>query len=160
MLRAVPDADHSPPDADPSPPDADPSPHADVRDAAHAYEAALVTGDVAAATAWFSTDPGVSRFGPDGLQVGPAEVAAARAAQSAQPEPVWLVDDVRSLGDDIALHLAVLDRDGVTIQRTQVWQRGHDGWRIAHAHVTRLPTTTTQPMRSGVRADLAGEHPR
>lgn len=110
----------------------------EVAAAAHAYEAALVAGDVAAATAWFETASDVSRFGPDGAQLGPAAVAAARAAQGPQPEPRWLLDEVRPLGPGLALHLAVLDRGAAHIQRTQVWRAGPGGWRIAHAHVARL----------------------
>lgn len=110
----------------------------EVAAAAHAYEAALVAGDVAAATAWFETASDVSRFGADGAQLGPAAVAAARAAQGPQPEPEWLLDEVRELGPGLALHLAVLARGDVQVQRTQVWRRGVDGWQIAHAHVARL----------------------
>lgn len=115
---------------------------ADVRAAAHAYEAALVAGDVAAATAWFESCSDVSRFGPDGAQLGPVAVAAARAAQGPQPEPAWLLDEVRTVAPDVALHLAVLERGEVSVQRTQVWRRGDDGWRIAHAHVARIPGPT------------------
>lgn len=110
-----------------------------VRMAAHAYEAALTTGDAGAATGWFESAAEVSRFGPDGAQLGPAAVAAARAAQRPTPEPMWLVDEVRSIGAGVALHLAVLQRGDSTIQRTQVWRHGDDGWRIAHAHVSRVP---------------------
>lgn len=112
--------------------------HAEVAAAAHAYEAALVAGDVGAATAWFEGADDVSRFGPDGAQLGPAAVAAARAAQGPQPEPAWLLDEVRPLGPGLALHLAVLARGDVHVQRTQVWRQGRDGWRITHAHVARL----------------------
>lgn len=113
-----------------------------VRSAVHAYEDALVAGDVAAATGFFETGADVSRFGPDGAQLGPAAVGAARAAQGPQPPPGWILDEIRTLSSDIVLHLAVLDRDGIAILRSQVWRRGEKGWRIAHAHVTR----STEPV--------------
>lgn len=113
----------------------------EVQSAARLYEAALVAGDVEAATAAFLPGDPVSRFGPDGEAFGPAEVAGARAAQASAPEPVWLHEEVRVLGDDVALHLALLDRGGALVQRTQVWVATDDGWRIGHAHVSRRATS-------------------
>ena len=116
-----------------------------VRFAAHSYEDALVAGDVAAATAWFESEDDVSRFGPDGVQLGPAAVAAARASQAPQLAPIWILDEARSLGPDIVIHLAVLRRGDAWIQRSQVWRRGAAGWRIAHAHVAKtLEPATVQ----------------
>lgn len=105
---------------------------------AHRYEDALVAGDTDAAAAWFDTDDAVSRFGPEGSQVGPAEVSALRAGSAAVAAPVWLDERVVTLGDGVALHLAVLRRGDVTMQRSQVWVDRPQGWRILHAHVSRL----------------------
>lgn len=109
----------------------------DVLDAAHAYEDALVSGDTAAAAAWFEGGPAVSRFGPEGAQFGAEQVGALRASTAPVAAPAWLHDEVQMLSTGVATHLAVLDRGGVTIQRTQIWRCGPDGWRIAHAHVSR-----------------------
>jgi hypothetical protein len=109
----------------------------EVHDAAHAYEAALVSGDTAAAAAWFEDGTEVSRFGPEGAQFGAAEVRALRAATAPVAAPTWVHDDVRLLAPGVATHLAVLHRGGAVIQRTQIWRHGDGGWRIAHAHVSR-----------------------
>ena len=104
--------------------------------AAHAYEDALAAGDTAAATGFFDTEPTTSRFGPDGSQLDLAAVRALRASSAPTPVATWLHDEARPLADGVVLHLAVLERGGRTIQRTQVWVRRTDGWRIAHAHVS------------------------
>lgn len=114
-----------------------------IRRAAHDYEAALVSGDTASAAGWFCDAEPVSRFGPEGQQLGVAAVVGLRQSTEPMPEPTWLHDEVRMLGSDAALHLAVLDRGGFHIQRTQVWQRGASGWRISHAHVSRLAGVTS-----------------
>jgi len=108
-----------------------------VRAAAHAYEQALVDGDSAAAVGWFDDDPTVSRFGPEGAQHGPEQVAALRAATAPAAAAVWLDERATELADGVVLHLAELVRGDVTIQRTQVWRRRPAGWRIVHAHVSR-----------------------
>jgi hypothetical protein len=109
-----------------------------VRAAAHAYERALVDGDTAAAAGWFAGDDDISRFGPEGSQFGRDEVAALRASTAAVAAPEWLYEDVRPLAGGVVLHLALLQRGSTRIQRSQVWVRRDDGWRITHAHVSRL----------------------
>ena len=110
--------------------------------AAHAYEDALAAGDTTAASGFFDDDPRTSRFGPEGAQLDLAQVQALRASTAATPPAVWLHDSVRSVGPGVALHLAILDRGGATLQRTQVWIQRPNGWRIAHAHVARLAPTS------------------
>jgi hypothetical protein len=109
----------------------------DVSAAAHAYEQALVDGDTAAATAWFDDSPDVSRFGPEGAQYGPAQVAALRAATAPTAPATWRHEAVTPLAADVALHTCELDRGTTTVQRSQVWRRTGAGWRIVHAHVSR-----------------------
>ncbi|MCU1396792.1 MAG: oxalurate catabolism protein HpxZ [Ilumatobacteraceae bacterium] len=106
--------------------------------AAHAYEDALTAGDTAAATAWFDDEPATSRFGPEGAQLDLEQVRALRKATAPTPPPVWLHDAVRLVGPGVGLHLALFDRGGATMQRTQVWVLRPGGWRITHAHVARL----------------------
>ena len=125
-----------------------------IRAAVHDYDDALAVGDAPRATAWFAveaadgdtmTDGGrwVSRFGPTGEQYGAEQIAAARAAQSATGPADRIHDDVVTLGTDTALHLAVLRRGGADVQRTQVWRRCADGWRIVHAHVSQRPAVAS-----------------
>lgn len=109
-----------------------------VTDCAHRYEDALVAGDTASAAAWFDGNAAVSRFGPEGSQFGPAEVSALRATTGPVAAPVWLDERVVALSDGAVLHLAVLRRGEITIQRSQVWVDRPHGWRILHAHVSRL----------------------
>ena len=103
---------------------------------AHAYEDALAAGDGEAAMAFFDTAPDTSRFGPDGSQLDVEAVRAMRTSAAATPPATWLHESERELAPGVVLHLAVLARGGRTIQRTQVWVRRPDGWRIAHAHVS------------------------
>ena len=118
-------------------PDLDTSVAADVSAAAHAYEQALVDGDTAAAGAWFDDADDVSRFGPEGAQHGPDQVAALRAATAPVAPATWRHEAVTVLADGVALHVAELERGATTIQRTQIWRRTAVGWRILHAHVSR-----------------------
>lgn len=115
----------------------DPTPaEAEVLAAARAYEAALASGDTEAASAWFDDDACTSRFGPDGSQLDRDQVLALRASSAPTPDATWLHERARQLGDDVVLHIALLDRGGSTVQRTQAWVRRPAGWRIVHAHVS------------------------
>jgi hypothetical protein len=120
---------------------AEPAADTDLQDVLHAardYEATLASGDGAAAFGYFDTAPATSRFGPDGEQLDRDAVARLRATAPATAPAEWRHESARPLGPDHVLHLAVLERDGATIQRSQVWRRTADGWRIAHAHVSAL----------------------
>ncbi|QXC61056.1 nuclear transport factor 2 family protein [Aquihabitans sp. G128] len=110
--------------------------------ATHAYEDALAAGDGVGAAAFFDDQPDTSRFGPEGAQLDLAAVRALRAATGATPPATWRHDAIRPLSPATALHLAVLERGGATIHRTQVWARRPDGWRIVHAHVSRLAASS------------------
>jgi len=103
---------------------------------AHAYEDALVSGDVDAASAWFDVDPSVSRFGQEGEQLGWDSIALARSQIRRAAPAVWLHEHCRHLGGPSFLHVAVLQRGDVLVRRTQIWQRRGDQWRITHAHVS------------------------
>jgi len=103
---------------------------------ARAYEDALVSGDVAAASAFFDVDPGVSRFGQEGEQFGWGSVAQARALVLRAEPAVWLHERCQHLSGSSYVHLAVLQRGDVMVRRTQIWQRRGDQWRITHAHVS------------------------
>ena len=104
--------------------------------AAHDYEHALAAGDGAGALAFFDDAPETSRFGPEGAQLDHDAVARVRGSSVATAHAVWHHEFTRSLGPDAVLHVAVLERGGTTVQRTQVWRRTLEGWRIVHAHVS------------------------
>ncbi|HEY3672142.1 MAG TPA: AtzH-like domain-containing protein [Acidimicrobiia bacterium] len=127
--------------AEPAIPTGEPAADADLDAVLHAardYEHALAAGDGAGAFAYFDTAPDTSRFGPDGDQLDREAVARMRATAPATAPAEWHHESARPLGPDHVLHLALLERGGATIQRTQVWHRTADGWRIAHAHVSAL----------------------
>lgn len=104
--------------------------------AAHAYEDALVSGD--GASGFFDDDVATSRFGPEGPQYDRRSVIALRAETAPKPVATWLHERVRPIGPDSVLHIAVLRRAGIVVQRTQLWVRSADQWRIAHAHVSEV----------------------
>jgi hypothetical protein len=109
-----------------------------VLQAARDYEDALGSGDGVAALGFFDDAPDTSRFGPEGAQLDRDAVARLRASAPTTAAAAWRHESARALGPDHVLHLAVLERGGATIQRTQVWHRTESGWRIAHAHVAAL----------------------
>jgi amidase len=104
--------------------------------AAHRYELALASGDGAAALACFDPAADTSRFGPEGAQLDHDAVTRLRTGSAPTPPATWTHESTRALGPDAVLHLAVLERGGATVQRTQIWRRTDDGWRIVHAHVS------------------------
>lgn len=124
-----------------------------VTDAVRDYEQALVRGDAARATAWFTAT--AVRFGPDGEQRGIEEVGAMRSGSTPVAEPEWLAEEVHPLGPDAVLHSCVLRRGTVIVRRTQVWQREADGWRILHAHVSSPAPTAPAAASTPVAPDRA-----
>jgi len=104
--------------------------------AAHEYEQALAAGDGAAALAFFDDAAETSRFGPEGAQLDRDAVVHLRTSSAPTPPASWRHESARPLGPDAVLHLAVLERGGATVQRTQIWRRTGDGWRMVHAHVS------------------------
>jgi hypothetical protein len=109
-----------------------------VQTAVEDYDDALAAGDTDRATAWFDPVVATTRFGPEGEQWGIEEVAAVRATVAPTGLPTVVDEEARRLGQDVVLHLRVIDRDGRVVQRSQLWRRaGPDGaWRIVHAHVS------------------------
>ena len=111
----------------------------EVRAAFHAYEADLLANDLTALDAWFWNGDGVVRFAFGDVQLGAAEVAAARRAVSRQTGPRTIEELViTSLGDDAAVVFAVFRmNDGTrTVLQSQTWARLDDRWRVVAAHVS------------------------
>ena len=117
----------------------DPAVVAEVRAAFDAYEAALVANDVDALDGWFHDGDEVVRFIFGGVELGAAEVSAARRAVARQTEPRTVEQlEVRAWGDDVASAFAVcrLAESGTVVHQSQTWARLDGGWRVVAAHVS------------------------
>jgi ketosteroid isomerase-like protein len=116
---------------------------AEVTAAFAAYEAALVTNDVAALDRLFLERPTTIRYGGGENLYGYAEIAAFRAARS----PLGLARTlertvITTYGEDVAVASTLFRRDsapGKVGRQMQTWVRTADGWRIAAAHVSLIP---------------------
>ena len=117
----------------------------DVRRCFFEYEAALVAQDHDALDRWFWDDPRVVRFGIAEIQYGGAAVAEWRRHS---PH----VGDDRRLRNvqviPVGRHAAVVTTEFVRAddafvgRQSQVWTRVDGEWRIAHAHVSLVDTST------------------
>ena len=118
---------------------------AEVEAAFAAYEAALVTNNVAALTAFFWDDPRTIRYGMQENLYGSAEIVAFRQARS----PVGLARRlsrtvITTFGSDLATASTLFHRDtqpGKVGRQMQTWVRLPGlGWRIVAAHVSVMDT--------------------
>lgn len=112
---------------------------AEVEAAFAAYEAALVTNDVATLDALFWTSPLTVRFGTGESLYGIEAVRAFRAAR----DPRGLARQLRrtvitSFGRDLATAMTEFTRDGSAKigRQSQTWVRLPEGWRVVAAHVS------------------------
>jgi hypothetical protein len=109
------------------------------------YETALVTNDADTLTRMFWDSPHVTRFGLTENLYGIEEISAFRKGRS----PANLARNVRRLdivtfGRDYGTITLEFERtvEGKTVRgrQSQVWVRVPEGWRIASAHVSILPS--------------------
>jgi hypothetical protein len=105
-----------------------------------AYEAALVTNDVATLDTLFWADEKTIRYGIAENLFGHQAIAAFRSARS--PAGLARLLDhtvITTYGRDFATAATLFRRDG-TPQRVgrqmQTWARMEEGWRIVAAHVS------------------------
>lgn len=115
---------------------------AEVRAAFDAYEAALVTNDVATLNALFWRDPRTVRFGPGDARYGHAAIAAFRAGRdTADLDRTLERVRITTFGADCAVALAEYRRTGSGRggRQSQTWVRFAEGWRIVAAHVSLEP---------------------
>ena len=104
-------------------------------DAVLAYEAALLSDDVAALDAAFAPGPDTLRGDASGLLVGSEAIAAFRRGRGGiGPRTIDRLE-VRPIGEDAAIVVVVVaPASGGRGLLTQLWRRG-DGWRIEAAQV-------------------------
>jgi hypothetical protein len=115
------------------------------------YERALVANDVAVLDAMFWNSRNTLRFGIAENLYGYAAIASFRSSRP----PIDLTRQLRntvivSYGRDFATANTEFQRVGssVTGRQSHVWVRTEEGWRIAAAHVSLMPT----PSRDADRA--------
>lgn len=119
---------------------------AELRELYPRYEQALVTNDVDTLVAMFWAAPEVMRFGVTENLYGHEELEAFRKARLATNlmRSVTRLEIV-SFGHDFASITVEFERDtprGMTRGRqSQTWVRFPQGWRIASAHVSLLPSS-------------------
>ena len=104
------------------------------------YEQALVTNDVAVLDDTFRADPRTIRYGASEILYGHDEIAAFRAARSAQGLARTISKTViTSYGRDFAVASTLFYRDstpGRVGRQMQTWVRFAEGWKIVAAHVS------------------------
>lgn len=118
----------------------DPATLAEVTEAFHRYEAALLRHDVTLLDAMFLPSDRTVRYGVAEVQHGIAEVRRFRATQA--PFDRSLSHTViTSFGRDLAVASTLFhrpDTPGKTGRQTQTWVRTGAGWQIAAAHVSMM----------------------
>ncbi len=113
---------------------------AEVETAFEAYEAALITNDVATLQALFWNSPLTIRYGINEILHGWDEIGAFRSARS----PVGLMRRtsrtvITTFGRDCATASTLFHREttpGKVGRQMQTWARMPEGWRIVAAHVS------------------------
>jgi hypothetical protein len=120
----------------------DPAVIAEVRDAFERYEAALLANDSAALDGFFLKRVDTVRYGVAELQYGIDEIRAFRAQQRPFARQLERLV-ITSFGTDFAIASTLFHRPDFPRQigrQQQSWVRTEDGWQIAAAHVSMMPT--------------------
>jgi Asp-tRNA(Asn)/Glu-tRNA(Gln) amidotransferase A subunit family amidase len=108
----------------------------DVLDAFWEYERALMQNDLAALDRLFLDSPGTLRGDAAGILVGHDAISDFRRGRGGAPRREILAVEVREIGDDAALVVAITaPATGGRGQQTQLWRRTDAGWAIEVAHV-------------------------
>ncbi|HSW08222.1 oxalurate catabolism protein HpxZ [Aquabacterium sp.] len=114
---------------------------AELTQAFHDYERALMANDRAALDAYFWNDERVTRYGIADRQWG---AEALRAFRAATPAPAFTrtLHELRinSFGDDVATVQVEFVRTDSPLRgfQSQTWVRFDDGWKIVAAHVSMI----------------------
>jgi len=110
----------------------------EVTTAFYAYEAALMTDDLAAMDRLFHEDPHTVRYGVGEVLYGIEEIRAFRKGRGGSPQRRLGRVEITTYGDDFATANAEFFRDGELRRgrQSQSWVRFGDGWKIVSAHVS------------------------
>lgn len=118
----------------------DPATLAEVTEAFHRYEAALLRHDVDVLDAMFLPSDQTVRYGVAEVQHGIEEVRRFRATQAPFDRSLSRTV-ISSFGSDVAVASTLFhrpDTPGKTGRQTQTWVRTRAGWQIAAAHVSMM----------------------
>ena len=116
----------------------DPDIVAEVRAAFDAYEAALMTDDVAAMDQLFHDAPTTVRYGVGEVLYGIEEIREFRKGRGGSPQRRLGRVEITAYGPDFATADAEFFRDGSDRRgrQSQSWVRFPDGWKVVSAHVS------------------------
>lgn len=127
----------------------DPAVLAEVIAMVDAYEAALMTNDVAALDGAFWASPHTVRLGVAENLWGFDEIAAFRLGRAGgSPPRTRLRTEVTTFGADFAIANVEFRRDdtGKIGRQSQTWVRTADGWKVACAHVSLMQGGSDQRL--------------
>lgn len=113
---------------------------AEVTEAFHAYEKALLANDVAVLDAMFLHSDRTVRYGVADIQYGIEEVRRFRSVQLPFERTLSRLQ-ITTYGQDVAVASTLFHRPdfaGRTGRQMQTWIRTGDGWKVAAAHVSMM----------------------
>jgi hypothetical protein len=111
---------------------------AEVTEAFHAYERALMADDVPAMDALFHDAPTTNRYGVGEVLYGIEEIRAFRKGRGGSPQRKLGKVAITVYGDSFATADAEFFRENSERRgrQTQSWVRFADGWKVVSAHVS------------------------
>lgn len=118
-----------------------PEVHAEVSEAFHQYEQALVNNDITVLDALFWQSPFTLRYGAGEILYGYDAIQAFRARRSAQGlERTLSRTIITTFGQNFATANTLFHRAGAARpsigRQSHTWARMAEGWRIVGAHVS------------------------
>lgn len=111
---------------------------AEIMEAFHRYEAALMADDIPAMDALFHDAPSTVRYGVGEVLYGAEEIRAFRKGRGGSPQRRLGRVAIHSYGADFGTTDAEFIRDNSPVRgrQSQSWVRFEDGWKIVSAHVS------------------------
>jgi len=111
---------------------------AEVAEAFHAYERALMADDIAAMDTLFHDAPTTNRYGVGEVLYGIDAIRAFRKGRGGSPQRRLGRVAITVYGDSFATADAEFFREGSDRRgrQTQSWVKFADGWKVVSAHVS------------------------
>lgn len=122
----------------------DPVLHAEVTEAFHEYERALMEDDIPAMDALFHDAPTTNRYGVGEVLYGIEAIREFRKGRGGSPQRKLGKVAITVYGDSFATADAEFFREGSERRgrQTQSWVKFADGWKVVSAHVSLEGTTS------------------
>lgn len=116
----------------------DPVLHAEVAEAFHEYERALMEDDIPAMDALFHDAPTTNRYGVGEVLYGIEAIREFRKGRGGSPQRKLGKVAITVYGDSFATADAEFFREGSERRgrQTQSWVKFADGWKVVSAHVS------------------------